>query len=71
MNLKVSGAILPLGCMFLSTRVKTVWRVVATPLPYRKTSTIFFLLQLMYPMFVYISELCVCSHMTLMHVWFS
>ena len=32
MNFKVPGAILPLGCMFLSTRVKAFWGVVATPL---------------------------------------
>ena len=31
MNLKVPGAILPLGA-FLSTGAKTVWGVVATPL---------------------------------------
>ena len=32
MNLKVTGAILPLGCAILSTRAKTVRGVVATPL---------------------------------------
>ena len=32
MNLKVPGAILPLGCAILSTRAKTVGGVVATPL---------------------------------------
>ena len=32
MNLKVLGAILPLGCAILSTRAKTVRGVVATPL---------------------------------------
>ena len=32
MNLKVPGAILPLGCAILSTRAKTVRGVVATPL---------------------------------------
>ena len=32
MNLKVPGAILPLGCTILSTRAKTVRGVVATPL---------------------------------------
>ena len=32
MNLKVPGAILPLGCGILSTRAKTVWGVVATPI---------------------------------------
>ena len=31
MNLKVLGAILSLGCMFLSTGAKTVWGVVVTP----------------------------------------
>ena len=31
MNLKVPGAILPLGCAFLSTGAKTVGWVVATP----------------------------------------
>ena len=31
MNLKEPGAILPLGCAFLSTWAKTVWGVVATP----------------------------------------
>ena len=31
MNLKVPGAILPLGWAILSTRAKTVWGVVATP----------------------------------------
>ena len=36
MNLKVPGAILPLGCAFFSTRTKTVWWVVATP-PLRRT----------------------------------
>ena len=30
MNLKVPGAILPLGCTILSTRAKTVQGVVAT-----------------------------------------
>ena len=32
MNLKIPGAILPLGCAILSTRAKTVKGVVATPL---------------------------------------
>ena len=32
MNLKVPGAILPLGCAILSTRAKTVKRVGTTPL---------------------------------------
>ena len=32
MNLKVPGAILPLGCEILSTRVKTVGGVGTTPL---------------------------------------
>ena len=32
MNLKVPGAILKLGYAILSTRAKTVWGVVATPL---------------------------------------
>ena len=32
MNLKVPGAILPLGCAILSTRAKTLIGVVATPL---------------------------------------
>ena len=32
MNLKVPGAILPLGCAILSTRVKTVRGVGTTPL---------------------------------------
>ena len=32
MNLKVPGAILPLGCAILSTRAKTIRGVVATPL---------------------------------------
>ena len=35
MNLKVPGAILPLGCAILSTRAKTV-RGVGTP-PFRRT----------------------------------
>ena len=32
MNLKVPGALLPLGWLILSTRAKTVWGVVVTPL---------------------------------------
>ena len=32
MNLKVPGAILPLGCLIMSTRAKTVRGVIATPL---------------------------------------
>ena len=31
MKLKVPGAILPLGCVFLSSGAKTVWRVIAIP----------------------------------------
>ena len=39
MNLKVPGAILPLGCAILSTRAKTVRGVGTTPLRRTRVNT--------------------------------